>query len=178
MQYYDILKSFHIIFIVTWFAGLFNLGRLFIYYVEANTKDSTEKMILQQQFSIMQRRLWYVITVPSAILTFILGTSLVILTPEWLKEGWLHAKLFAVILLYSYHFCCGYIRKNIHNIQSALKLRYFNEVPVLFLFSIVFLVILKNSLSAAKLGAAVIVIMIGLMAGIQLWKKARSKYNV
>lgn len=181
MQYYEIIKSLHIIFIVTWFSGLFNLGRLFIYYVEAYKRPIEEKIILQAQFALMQRRLWCIITWPSAILTLILGVSLITLFPEWLKQSWFHSKLLAVILLYTYHFYCGIILKNLlsgKKLYSSQMLRYYNEIPVLFLFSIVFLVILKNTLSMFKFLIFLCLIMVLLMLGIKKWKSVRKKNTV
>ena len=96
---YNIIKSLHIIFMVCWFAGLFYIVRLFIYHVEARKKESEEKLILQNQYKIMQKRLWYIITWPAMILTVVFGAWMLILKPELLDFGYMHVKL-------SFAFCC------------------------------------------------------------------------
>src|SRR6476646_6289381 len=104
---YSYLKAVHIIFIVTWFAGMFYMPRLFIYNTEAKEKDEAERKVLQEQFRIMMKRLWFGITWPSAILTLIFG-PLVMFNGGWNKtilepqERWLLIKLVFVILLYLY----------------------------------------------------------------------------
>ena len=106
---YTYLKALHIIFIVTWFAGMFYIVRLFIYNTEANENTEPQRSILQQQFSVMIKRLWFGITWPSAILTLILGPW-VMLNGNWDKQllnesgKWLLIKLGFVLLLYAYHF--------------------------------------------------------------------------
>ncbi len=144
------LLALHIIFVVTWFAGLFYIPRLFIYHTEAQLKPEPEKTILSDQFKIMSRRLWYGITWPSAILTFILGFSraytmslLAIPMPSWLI-----LKLSFVLLLALYHLQCGVIYKRLQNDQfkwTAQKLRFWNEVATILLFAIVFIVVFKDS---------------------------------
>ena len=95
------LKAVHIIFIVTWFAGLFYMPRLFVYIIESHAKSEPEKSILLRQLNLMASRLWYGITWPSAIITLGMGTSLLINQPEWLSIGFMHMKLTLV-------FCCIY----------------------------------------------------------------------
>src|SRR5688500_17942204 len=103
------LKAIHIIFIVTWFAGLFYMPRLFIYMTEANEKSEPEKSILLKQFKVMSSRLWFGITWPSAVVTLILGTTILIHQPHWLEQGFMHMKLSLVFLLYVYHVSLQYI---------------------------------------------------------------------
>lgn len=172
------LKALHIIFIVTWFAGLFYIVRLFIYHREAMDKPEMEKEILIKQFSIMERRLWYGITWPSAILTLILGPSLL---PSFLplkNEPWLHAKLFMVFLLYLYHFQCGRIFSSLQKGEThwtSTRLRVWNELAILFLVAIVFIVILKDLVSMGW-GLLGLVILSGLlMTAIKIYKKLRTK---
>src|SRR5215204_1673016 len=98
------LKAVHIIFIVTWFAGLFYMPRIFIYIVEAHNKPEPEKSILLKQLKMMASRLWFAITWPSGIITLCIGTSLILNQPEWLQQGFMHIKLTLVFLLYLYHF--------------------------------------------------------------------------
>jgi len=134
------VKSLHIIFVVTWFAGLFYLPRLFVYHAMI---DPTEKAG-NERFKIMERKLYFGIMAPSAVLTIVFGTWL------WLgygfAGGWLHAKLAVVAALVVYHLWCGKLRKDFksdRNTRSHVWFRWFNEVPVLFLFAAVILVVVK-----------------------------------
>ncbi len=144
------LKAVHIIFIVTWFAGLFYMPRLFVYMLESHEKPEPEKTILLKQLSMMAGRLWYGITWPSAIITFALGTALIVHQPEWLQQGFMHIKLTLVFFLYAYHFSLQYVfnqlKKGVVRYSSP-QMRLWNEVATLFLISIVFIIVLKNALS-------------------------------
>lgn len=152
---YSYLKALHIIFIVTWFAGMFYIVRLFIYNTEAAAKGEPEKSILQKQFSLMIRRLWLGITWPSAILTLVLG-PLVMFYGGWNKNlgneagRWLLIKLCFVVLLYVYHFSLHAIYKQQAAGRfnySSQQLRIWNEVATIFLVPIVMLATVKQSLS-------------------------------
>ena len=171
------IKALHIIFVVTWFAGLFYIVRLFIYHVEAQSGPEEAREILQTQYKLMEKRLWYGITWPSMIGTLIFGF--------WLAQHaglfsspWLHIKLTLVGGLVLYHFQCGRILKQLANDQiqySSNFLRIWNEVATLFLVSIVFLAILKNSVSwigglVGFLGFALL-----LMLAIRIYKRVRAK---
>src|SRR5687768_6299954 len=103
------LKAVHIIFIVTWFAGLFYMPRLFVYILESHQKPEPERSILVKQLITMASRLWYGITWPSAVVTLGMGTALLIHQPEWLQQGYMHIKLTLVFLLYCYHFSLHYL---------------------------------------------------------------------
>jgi putative membrane protein len=145
---YLYLKALHIIFVVTWFAGLFYIVRLFIYHVEANKMVEPQKSILQSQYKIMSKRLWYIITWPSAVIVIITATFLLIKNPVWLTQNWMYLKLFFVLLLYLYHYKSHLIFKELQqNIirYTSQQLRLWNEVATILLFAIVFLVVLKNS---------------------------------
>src|SRR6185436_2943959 len=138
----------HIIFIVTWFAGMFYIVRLFIYNTEANEKQEPDRTILKDQFLIMIKRLWFGITWPSAILTLIFGSWMWYLldaTPQWLI-----IKLVFVAGLYIYHFTLHAIfnqeRKGIFKYTSQ-QLRIWNEVATIFLVAIVMLVVVKQNMS-------------------------------
>lgn len=165
------------IFVITWFAGLFYIPRLFIYHVEGLKKPKNEATILTKQFKIMERRLWYIITWPSAILTILFGAWLLILLPEWLTQPWMHLKLFFVALLLAYHMKTHKMFLNFQSDRvtySSMYLRIWNEGATLLLFAIVFLVILKDSLHwipgvLGFLGLAVV-----LFFGIRLFKKIKN----
>jgi putative membrane protein len=175
MSYYYI-KALHIIFIVTWFAGMFYIVRLFIYNTEAAEKSEPEREILNAQFNIMIRRLWLGITWPSAILTLILGPWLWILmgvTPHWLA-----VKIIFVLLLYVYHFSLHIIykeqRRGIFRFSSQ-QLRIWNELATLFLFAIVFLATVKQGISVVYGIAGIVSLAIVLMLAIRIYKKIRMK---
>ena len=168
------VKALHIIFVVTWFAGLFYIVRLFIYFAEAAEKPEPERSILQRQFALMQKRLWYGITWPSAVLTLIFGLSMLYLYGA--IPGWLVWKLCFVLGLYVYHFLCHRIFRQQQ--QGILKysptyLRIWNEVATLFLISIVFLVVLKSSLSMLWGILGLIIFSAILMLAIRIYKRVR-----
>lgn len=170
------IKALHIIFIVTWFSGLFYIVRLFIYHVEANDKEEQERNILQNQYKIMTKRLWYMITWPSAVLTLIFGSSLLYQLPFYLEDRWMHLKLSFVLGLFIYHFICHRIFKQLQNNifkWSSTQLRMWNEVATLILFSIVFLVVLKNSLNWIWGVVGIISFGIILMLLIKIYKNIR-----
>lgn len=171
------LKAVHIIFVVTWFAGLFYMPRLFIYIIEANDKPEPGRSILQNQLKVMADRLWYIITWPSAVITFCMGAAMLINNPAWLSMGFMHVKLTLVFLLYLYHFSLQYILNQLKKDRvkySSQQMRVWNEVGTLFLISIVFLIVLKNALSMVWGLLGLFGIMILLMLGIKLYKKLRN----
>ena len=170
------LKAIHIIFIVTWFAGLFYMPRIFVYIVEAHGKAEPEKSILLRQLKMMASRLWYAITWPSAIITLCMGTALIINQPEWLQKGFMHIKLTLVFLLYLYHFSLHLIFKQLQRDVikfSSQQLRFWNEVATLFLISIVFLIVLKSALSMMWGLVGIITVSILITMGIRIYKKFR-----
>ncbi|EQC49580.1 TIGR00701 family protein [Bacteriovorax sp. BSW11_IV] len=173
---YFYLKALHIIFVVTWFAGLFYIVRLFIYHTEANELEETKKEILQNQFKIMEKRLWYGITWPSCVLTILFGLSLFHNFFPLTDHPWLIVKLCFVFGLFLYHLSCGYILKNLQCNKfplSSTKLRVWNEVATIFLVAIVFLVVLKDVLSMANGIIGLIIFTGALMLGIKGYKKLR-----
>ncbi len=178
MEYYNYIKSLHLIFIITWFAGLFYQPRLFIYHIEASKKESPEKEILEKQLKLMARRLWYIITWPSAILATTFAVWLLILMPSWLSQSWMLIKLGFVLLLILYHLKTHQmflqLQKNVIN-YSSVFMRLWNEGATLFLFAIVFLAILKSSIHWVFAFGGIIGLIVFLVVGIKLYKKYRSK---
>lgn len=133
------LKAFHVIAMVTWFAGLFYLPRLFVYHADAGDWISVER------FRIMERRLFILMTI-GAVLTLALGIAMVVAAPGYLKMGWLHAKLTLVVLLIVYHLTCfKFMRDFAHDrkTRNAKWFRMFNEVPSVLLIGIVILATVK-----------------------------------
>ena len=100
------IKALHIIFVITWFAGLFYIVRLFIYFAEAENKKEPAKSILQTQYKLMSKRLWYIITWPSAVLASFFAFWMLYLVPSYLTMPWMHVKLSFVLALYFYHAGC------------------------------------------------------------------------
>jgi protoporphyrinogen IX oxidase len=133
------LKAFHIVFVVTWFAGLFYLPRLYVYHSTTQDQEGSER------FKVMEQRLFAMMTI-GAILTAVFGASLIVMAPSYLELGWLHAKLTLVVGLLIYHLWCYRLliafREN-RNRHSQRWFRLFNEVPTLFLIAIVILVVVK-----------------------------------
>lgn len=172
------LKAVHIVFIVTWFAGLFYIPRLFVYIIEAHEKSEPEKGILLQQLKMMSSRLWYGITWPSAILTLGLGASMLIDNPAWLKYQFMHIKLILVLSLYIYHYTLHVIFKQLQTNKvkyTSNQMRMLNEVATLFLISIVFIIVLKNALSVVWGLVGLIIVTAAIMLGIKVYKNLRDK---
>ena len=179
---YTYLKAIHIIFVVTWFAGMFYMPRLFIYSTEAGDKPEAECRILRAQFNIMMRRLWYGITWPSAILTLIFGLwvlwngnwNMLVFQPE---GRWLIIKLVFVLLLYVYHVSLHYIfKQEIKGVfrYSSQQLRMWNEVATIFLVAIITLATVKQTESFVWSLAGLIGFIIVLMSAIKLYKIVRT----
>lgn len=172
------IKALHIIFIVTWFAGLFYIVRLFIYQTEALEKPEPEKSILSKQLAIMSKRLWYIITWPSAILTLFFGSWMVISLPSMLELPFMQIKLTFVALLYAYHFMSHKLFKELQKgitRYNSTQLRIYNEVATVILISVVFIIVLKNELNWIKGTVGFVLIAVILMIGIKLYKKIRLK---
>jgi protoporphyrinogen IX oxidase len=171
---YLYIKALHIIFIVTWFSGMFYIVRLFIYNCEANDKVQHEKAVLQQQFSVMIKRLWLGITWPSAVITLILGFSLLHLYPA--ITTWLWIKLCFVVLLYCYHVSLHIIYKQqLTGIfkYSSQQLRIWNELATVFLIAIVMLVVVKQSLSVVWGLTGLLCLVLLLFTAIRIYKNLR-----
>ncbi len=180
---YNYIKALHIIFVVTWFAGMFYMPRLFIYNTEAAKKNDEIKAALREQFNTMMKRLWYGITWPSAILTLILGT-LTLFNGGWNKVlfepagRWLLIKIIFVLFLYVYHLSLHKIFKQQLSGKfkyTSQQLRVWNEVATLFLIAIVMLAVVKQSLSFVWGLIGLILFIILLMAAIRIYKLIRTK---
>ena len=177
---YLYIKSLHIIFVTTWFAGLFYIIRLFIYYKEAEEKLETEKTILLKQYKLMIKRLWYIITWPSAVLATIFAVWMLVLPlgQAYLTQPWMLIKLGFVLALYLYHGTCQIMYNQINKgylKYSSFALRIWNEVATIILFACVFLVVLKNALGWVFGVIGIVGVSVLLMLGIKLYKKIREK---
>lgn len=171
---YFYIKALHIIFIVTWFSGLFYIVRLFVYAAEAHEKPEPERSILLQQYKIMQTRLWYGITWPSAILTLIFGSWIGMLYGS--LPSWLLIKLFFVAALFAYHLIIHSIflqqKKDIFR-WSSQQLRIWNEVATILLIAIVMLAVVKQILNVAWGIAVLVLVAVLLMFAIKIYKRMR-----
>lgn len=173
---YSYIKALHIIFIVTWFSGMFYIVRLFIYNTEAGNKDTIEKNILRNQFSVMIRRLWFGITWPSAVLSLIFGSWMLYLYGS--IPVWLWIKLGFVLALFLYHLSLHRIFKQQMNntfSYSAQLLRIWNEVATIFLFVIVMLVVVKQGMSILWGVLGLFAFILILMISIKIYKAVRNK---
>lgn len=178
MELYNYIKSLHLIFIITWFAGLFYIVRLFVYQIEANEKPSPEREILLAQYKIMTYRLWFIITWPSAVLATIFALWLLHLMPGWLLMPWMQVKLGFVVLLLAYHLKCHQIYSQLQNDQfkySSNFMRLWNEGATIILFSVVFLVILKNAFNWIYGVIGIILFSVLIMLGFKFYKRIREK---
>ena len=181
-----IIKALHIIGLVSWFAGLFYIVRLYIYYVEANQRPDLERKILQDQFAIMQRRLMNGITTPAMIFTTLFGVWLGFEKGIWsnLKSfPYMHIKLTFLVGLFAYHFHCMKIRKNLLNGElqkyNSQFLRLYNEVATILLVVIVFTVVIKDlpTIGKALTGFVVLFIILALLFKKQLQGKSNKKIS-
>lgn len=166
------------IFVITWFAGLFYMPRLFIYWLEAQQKETVVKQILTEQLQQMAKRLWYIITWPSAVLATLFALALLYLMPSWLTQSWMWIKLGFVVLLYGYHLKTHsmflQMQAGIYK-YTANFMRIWNEGATLILFAVIFLVILKTSFDWMFGVIGIVLLGILLMLGIRLYKRIRNE---
>ena len=168
-------KALHLIGVIVWFAGLFYLGRLFVYHREADERPEAERTALKAQFALMEKRLYYGITWPGLCITIIFGTALL---TEWGIPPWIHGKIGLVALLVLYHLWCGQLRKKLLNEKcgwSGKQFRLFNEIPTLLLVSIVFLVVFKEAFSWTIFLLILAGMMLVIGVTVQLLAKRRKK---
>ncbi len=167
-MYFLYFKAFHIIGVVIWFSGLFYLGRLFVYHKETEELQEPENETLKKQYSKMEKRLYYGIAWPGLCITIAFGLGMLI---EWGFPNWIQLKFALAILLVVYHFLCGHIRKKLCKKDFFLNskhLRIFNEIPTIFLVSIVFLVVFKDTLSLTVLLSVIITLSVIIFFSIHL----------
>ncbi|MCH2195698.1 CopD family protein [Kordia sp.] len=178
LEYYGYIKALHLIFVVSWFAALFYLPRLFVYQIEAFHKPSPEKEILGKQLKIMAKRLWFIIGWPSSILATFFGVLLLVANSSLLQLGWMHVKLAFIVLLWIYHLKSHQMYKQLQldDVRySSTFMRLWNEGATLILFAVIFLVILKSSINWIFGVIGIFVLGILLMLGFKLYKRIREK---
>lgn len=177
---YLYLKALHIIFVVCWFAGLFYIVRLFVYYAEAQLMGEPERGILSKQYRIMTNRLWFIITFPAAVLATVFGIGMLLENPDLLQLPWMHVKLAFVLVLWWYHFKCHTFVKQIEAGKlgkTGSFFRIWNEGATLILFSVVFLVILKSAINWVFGVAGIFILAMLLTLGFKYYKKVRERKN-
>lgn len=173
---YLYIKSLHLIFVITWFAGLFYIPRLFIYQIEALNKPKEQATPIVEQLKLMTNRLWFIITWPSAVLSTFFAIWLLILNPGWLQAPWMHIKLGFVAVLILYHLKNHQIYKQFQRDEikwTSNQMRIWNEGATLILFAVVFLVITKSAVNWVYGTFGLIGLALVLMLGIKLYKRVR-----
>lgn len=174
----DLFKALHIIGFVSWFAGLFYGVRLFVYHAEANQMAEPERSILIRQYNIMEWRLFRIITNPAMFFTVICGIGMFITFPDYLRMGWLQVKLGLLALLIGYHFYCRRIIRQLEQgaqVMSSFQFRLFNELPTLFLVSIVLLAIFRDGLNFGYAFGGIFLFGVLLFIGARAYRRARMK---
>ena len=175
MAYYW-FKAFHLIGIVVWFAGLFYLVRLFVYHAEASLEPEPAQSILKNQYAIMEKRLYSIITTPGMIVTVVCAIGLISTEPEVLKQPWLHIKLAIVLLLIGYHHYCKRIMKRLAQDEcqwTGQQFRALNEAPTIMLVLIVLLAVFKNNLPLDITTWVIAGLVVTMVVTIQLYAKKR-----
>jgi putative membrane protein len=178
IEYYQYFKAVHIVFVISWMAGLFYLLSLFIYHTEANDKPEPEQSILKKQFVKMEATLWKIICQPAMIISLLAGLSMLHLNPALLQTDWMWVKLAFVLGLLIYHFICQGIigkLKNERFVWSSFKLRLWRELATIFMIAIVFVVILKNAMDWVYGLVGIMGIALLIMVAVKLYKKYREK---
>lgn len=177
-MWYLYLKSMHIIFMVTWFAGMFYMVRLLIYFAEAQSRNIEERAILLPQYKLMMKRLWYMITWPGMVLTTLFGIWMIYINWTLLYTFWFQLKIFLLVGLIGYHLYTEYLLQQANRnrlVMGSEALRLYNEIATLFLFAIVLLAVVKNSLN--MLYGFIFLVGLGILLGIliKLYKNHRNK---
>lgn len=174
-------KTFHIIGVVVWFAGLFYLVRLFIYHVEAAEQEQPIRAAFEQQYGLMERRLANIITTPGMAVAVSCAVGLLVVNPSWLQQSWMHAKLLFVAFLLGYHWLCyrlmGQLQRGECN-WSGRQLRALNELPTLLLVIVVLLVVFKQQFPSGAATWLTVGLVVFMAASIQFyarWRRLRAE---
>jgi putative membrane protein len=174
-------KTFHIIGVVVWFAGLFYLVRLFIYHVEAAEQEQLIRAAFEQQYGLMERRLANIITTPGMAVAVSCAVGLLVVNPSWLQQSWMHAKLLFVAFLLGYHWLCYRLMGQLQRGEckwSGRQLRALNELPTLLLVIVVLLVVFKQQFptgAATWLTVGLVVFMAGSIQFYARWRRLRAE---
>jgi putative membrane protein len=178
---YFYIKAIHIIFVVSWMAGLFYGVRLFIYHTEAQDRPETERNILTAEYERIERRLWNIIATPAMIMTLVAGIIMVFLDNSLLQQNWLMVKLCFVVGLVGYHLICTNMIQQMRNgvfKWTSFQLRLWNEVATIFLFAIVFLAVLKSAVDWIYGMLGLIAFAMIIMSAVKIYKNYRVKKGI
>ncbi|RZK81379.1 MAG: protoporphyrinogen oxidase HemJ [Pedobacter sp.] len=179
-QYYSYVMSVHIIFVVSWMAGLFYSVRLFIYHTEAEDRPEMERNILQKEYEKIEAKLWNIITTPAMVLTVAAGACMIAIRPVLLDTSWFKVKLAFVVLLLIYHFICQNIMKQLKEGKckiTSFQLRLWNEVATILLVAIVFTVVLKSAVDWIYGLIGLIIFSVTIMMAVKWYKHYRKKHE-
>jgi protoporphyrinogen IX oxidase len=169
-------KAFHIVGIVAWFAGMFYLPRLFVYHAEANEQPEAVRTILQQQYQIMEKRLYRIIMTPAMLLTLIMAAAMLVTAPDLLKDTWLHVKMGLVAVLVGYHHLCSRLIKEMADGKfrfTGQQFRWFNEFPTVLFVIVVLLAVFKNNFPTSAASWGIVAMIVAMAAVIQLYARKR-----
>ena len=179
-DYYRSFLAVHVVFVISWMAGLFYILSLFIYHTEANDKEEPERSILLAQFTKMEATLWKIIATPAMIISVLAG-ALMLYTHDFLFQfGWMWVKLGFVGALLIYHFICQRIMKQLRvgvYKMNSFKLRLWRELATIFMVAIVFIVILKSAVNWIYGLIGIMGLAMVIMMGVKFYKKIREKNN-
>lgn len=169
-------KALHLVGVVAWFAGLFYLPRLFVYHAEANEQPEAVRTILQQQYQIMETRLYRIIMTPAMVLTVAMAIGMVVMAPDLLKDTWLHIKFALVLVLIGYHHVCGRLIKEMAAGKfrfTGQQFRWFNEFPTVLFVLVVLLAVFKNNFPTSAATWGIVGMVVAMAAIIQLYARKR-----
>lgn len=169
-------KALHLVGVVAWFAGLFYLPRLFVYHAEANEQPESVRTILQQQYQIMETRLYRIIMTPAMLLTVVMAIGMVVVAPDLLKDTWLHIKFALVLVLIGYHHVCGRLIKEMAAGKfrfTGQQFRWFNEFPTVLFVLVVLLAVFKNNFPTSAATWGIVGMVVAMTAIIQLYARKR-----
>ncbi|WP_295768104.1 CopD family protein [uncultured Mucilaginibacter sp.] len=178
---YLYVKAIHIIFVVSWMAGLFYGVRLFIYHTEAQDKPKVERNILTAEYVRIEKRLFNIIATPAMILTLLAGITMVYLDTTLMRANWLIVKLCFVAGLVAYHLKCQSIMEDMRHGKfkwTSFQLRLWNEVATIFLFAIAFLAVLKSAVDWLYGMAGLIAFAAIIMSAVKIYKNYRVKKGI
>lgn len=171
------LKALHLVFVVSWFAGLFYIVRLFIYHTESSDKPDVERQVLQDQFIIMEKRLWTIITWPAAILTTVFGYYMVYNLDLW-TANFMIVKMVLTSLLWVYHIMNHrlYLKFQKNELTwTSMQLRLWNELAAMFLVAIIFVIVLRSAMNWIYGTIGFFVLGVVLMMAIRVYKQIRER---
>jgi protoporphyrinogen IX oxidase len=176
LNYYPFFKAFHIIGFVTWFAGLFYLVRMFVYHAEADQKPKELQADWRAQFTLMQWRVYKIISTPAMVITWLFGLLMLFTNPSILDQTWIKIKLVLLVLLVGYHFYCKSIiikQEKGEDKAGSFNYRLLNELPTLFLVAIVLLAVVRDFLDFLKLFGGIMAFGVVLFIFAKQYKKKR-----